>query len=366
MLPRENKGKRIAIVGGGPIGLFLAIKISLRGYQVNLYERSSWPIDKVCGQGLMPRGVKELLTVGVSFEKFKDYYPFKRIEYFDEGRYIKGELPFNGMGIYRKVLSSKLFDRAQSIERIKLHEKVLVQGIGHSGKLDKPFLELSGDLNETKEFDYIFCCDGLNSSTRKKMGLDKTNLSKKRMGARIHYEVRPWSTGVQVYWNDGIEAYVTPVNEGQVEIAFLWFEEKVEKGPRLKERLFEKFPVLMDKISEANSLNDFKGYGPFSRSSKKINEKGIFFVGDAYCFGDGITGEGLSLGLQSASLISRCFENFTAKDKLKIKVLYMGYLFWIYVALSFSRLVTFRRFIFSVLKNFPKLFNRILQMSSNS
>jgi 2-polyprenyl-6-methoxyphenol hydroxylase-like FAD-dependent oxidoreductase len=356
---------KIAIVGGGPVGLFLSIKLSMRGYHVDLFEKGSWPIDKVCGQGLMPTGVNELKEIGLDFEIHNDYYPIKSIEYFDEHKNIKGNLPSIGMGVFRNVLSSKLYAKAKSISAIKLHENTFVHNIGHVNSHSRVFLELGVDKKLRKEFDYIFCCDGMNSRTRKLMNLNKSNFIQDRMGARLHYDISPWSESVEVYWGSGVEAYVTPISNCRVEIAFLWFGDRLSKGPFLEERLLDLFPILKEKVANLSSIGDFRGYGPFSYSSKKINDQNIFFVGDSYCFLDGITGEGLSLGFKSATIISNSFENFRFVNKLKIKYLYFHYSFFVFLALFLSKMTFLRSIMFSIIKKYPVLFHKILKVSNN-
>ena len=77
--------------------------------------------------------------------------------------------------------------------------------------------------------------------------------------------------------------------------------------------------------------------------------KNVYFVGDAYKFLDGITGEGLSLGMKSATILAQRFDNFSLFDKLKIHFNYLAYSFWVGLALSLSRRKTLRKIILSLL-----------------
>ena len=49
---------RISIVGGGPAGSSLAIRLARRGLAVDLFERARFPRAKPCGEGLMPKAVQ--------------------------------------------------------------------------------------------------------------------------------------------------------------------------------------------------------------------------------------------------------------------------------------------------------------------
>jgi flavin-dependent dehydrogenase len=58
----------LAVVGGGPAGLATAIGARLAGLSVRLYDRRQPPIDKPCGEGLMPDAVARLRELGVALD----------------------------------------------------------------------------------------------------------------------------------------------------------------------------------------------------------------------------------------------------------------------------------------------------------
>ena len=55
----------VIVVGAGPAGSTAAIALARAGVDVLLLEKSTFPRDKVCGDGLTPRGVKQVLALGV-------------------------------------------------------------------------------------------------------------------------------------------------------------------------------------------------------------------------------------------------------------------------------------------------------------
>ena len=89
----------------------------------------------------------------------------------------------------------------------------------------------------------------------------------------------------------------------------------------------------------------------------------VFFIGDAYKFLDGITGEGISLGMKTASLIANNYHNFKLKHKIKIHLLYLNYSIWVYLALLLSKHSTLRRLIFKFLNKFNWPFKKILKLN---
>ncbi len=55
----------VVVVGAGPAGSAAAHHLAAAGADVALLERSAFPRDKVCGDGLTPRAVRELVAMGV-------------------------------------------------------------------------------------------------------------------------------------------------------------------------------------------------------------------------------------------------------------------------------------------------------------
>lgn len=57
------KSSDVFVIGGGPAGLAAGIAARQRGLRVVVADVSEAPIDKTCGEGLMPDG---LLALGGS------------------------------------------------------------------------------------------------------------------------------------------------------------------------------------------------------------------------------------------------------------------------------------------------------------
>ena len=67
----------VLVVGGGPVGLATALHCALSGLSVTVAEPRPGPVDKACGEGVMPAAVRRLEALGVRPEGF----PFRGIRY---------------------------------------------------------------------------------------------------------------------------------------------------------------------------------------------------------------------------------------------------------------------------------------------
>ncbi|MDQ6658236.1 MAG: geranylgeranyl reductase family protein [Actinomycetota bacterium] len=64
VVPAEDSAD-VIVVGAGPAGSTAAIQLARAGVDVLLLEKSTFPREKVCGDGLTPRGVKQLHVLGI-------------------------------------------------------------------------------------------------------------------------------------------------------------------------------------------------------------------------------------------------------------------------------------------------------------
>jgi len=55
----------VVVVGAGPAGSSAAYWLATAGLDVALVEKTSFPREKVCGDGLTPRGTRALVDMGI-------------------------------------------------------------------------------------------------------------------------------------------------------------------------------------------------------------------------------------------------------------------------------------------------------------
>ena len=62
---RMSRNTDVFVIGGGPAGLAAAIAARMRGFDVTVADGARPPIDKACGEGLMPETLAALQELGV-------------------------------------------------------------------------------------------------------------------------------------------------------------------------------------------------------------------------------------------------------------------------------------------------------------
>src|ERR671919_423462 len=64
----SNFKSQITIVGGGPAGSSVAIRLARLGHNVTLIEREKFPRPKLCGEFISPECLRHFEALGVSGE----------------------------------------------------------------------------------------------------------------------------------------------------------------------------------------------------------------------------------------------------------------------------------------------------------
>ena len=123
----------VIVVGAGPAGSTAAYYLAQAGLDVLLIEKSRFPRDKVCGDGLTPRAVKSLVAMGVDVSQEAGWLRNKGLRVIGGGLRLELDWPelssYPGYGLVRTraSLDEQLARRAQAAGA-KLLEGTTVTG----------------------------------------------------------------------------------------------------------------------------------------------------------------------------------------------------------------------------------------------
>jgi menaquinone-9 beta-reductase len=287
----------VFVVGGGPAGLATAIAARRHGLSVVVADGAVPPIDKTCGEGLMPDGVEALRTLGVTIPE-GEAYPFRGIRFVSDG--VKAEAQFprgTAFGIRRTRLHQILLHHA-AVCGVHLRWQAPVTGLHPEGAL------VAGELVRAR---WVVGADGSSSRVRDwaKLGSHQPAAREnknQRFGFRRHYRVAPWTPFVELYWGRRCQVYVTPVNGEEVGVALISSNPKLRLGTRIDDALGE-FPDLWARLKDAKVASSERGAITVTRKLRRVYRGRTVLVGDASGGVDAITGEGLCLGFREAVLL---------------------------------------------------------------
>src|SRR5438128_12138281 len=103
----------VFIAGGGPAGLAAAIAARRKGLDVIVADGAHYPIEKACGEGLMPGTVQALRELGVEIGK-EDGHEFRGIQFVDGKRRVHAEFPgAPAIGVRRRKLHERMVQAAE-------------------------------------------------------------------------------------------------------------------------------------------------------------------------------------------------------------------------------------------------------------
>ena len=284
----------VMVIGGGPAGLAAAIAARQRGLSVTLADCAVPPIDKACGEGVMPDGIAAAHALGVRLETACGR-PFRGIRFLDGNTTVEALFPSGrGIGTRRTALHQLMVERAAEAG-VTLGWGVPVTGITGDGVC-------AG--GRTVRAKWIVGADGVHSRVRQWAGLGSPQRSDQRYGFRRHYRIDPWTELVEVHWAHACQLYLTPMAPGEVCVALLSREQHL----RLDDAL-PRFPEVAHRLGAcAGPIGSDRGAVSGSLRLASVWRGRVALIGDASGCIDPITGEGMCLAFRQALALGEALQ----------------------------------------------------------
>jgi geranylgeranyl reductase family protein len=187
----------VIVVGAGPAGSAMATHLARAGLDVLLLEKSTFPREKVCGDGLTPRGVKQLIDLGIDTREQNGWLHNRGLRILGGG--ITLELPWPDLASFppygvvrpRQDFDQLLATHAQAAgarmqERTTVTDAILdqrtgrVQGVNARVGPDKQPASYRAPLT--------VACDGVSARVALSAGIDKRDDRPMGVAVRRYYE----------------------------------------------------------------------------------------------------------------------------------------------------------------------------------
>ena len=331
----------VIVVGAGPSGSTAAYYLAQAGLNVLLIEKSRFPRDKVCGDGLTPRAVKSLVAMGVDVSEEAGWLRNKGLRVIGGGLRLELEWPelgsWPGYGLVRTraSLDEQLARRAQAAGA-KLLEGTTVTGpvLDDSGRIVG--VETTAEVEEKSKsrsrFDntervhgssvtyrarVVVAADGNSSRLSVAMGLRKRDDRPMGVAVRTYYTSPRHKDDYLESWLDLWDGdrllpgygWIFGMGDGTSNVGLGMLNTSDAFGKtdyrELLKRWLKSMPEEWGYVEE-NRTEPVRGAAlPMGFNRTPHYHQGLLLAGDAAGMVNPFNGEGIAYAMESGELLAR-------------------------------------------------------------
>jgi geranylgeranyl reductase family protein len=331
----------VIVVGAGPSGSTAAYYLAQAGLDVLLLEKSRFPRDKVCGDGLTPRAVKSLVAMGIDVSEEAGWLRNKGLRVIGGG--LRLELPWPELSSYpgyglvrtRASLDEQLARRAQAAGA-KLIEGANVTGplldddgqiIGvtveaedegeSKSKSTDPDVERSVAPPQTFRARVVVAADGNSSRLSVSMGLRKRDDRPLGVAVRTYYRSPRHDDDYLESWLDLWDGdrllpgygWIFGMGDGTSNVGLGLLNTSTAFGNTdyraLLKRWLRSMPEEWGYVEE-NRTEPVRGAAlPMGFNRTPHYHRGLLLAGDAAGMVNPFNGEGIAYAMESGEILAR-------------------------------------------------------------
>jgi menaquinone-9 beta-reductase len=333
----------VIVVGAGPSGSTAAYYLAQAGLNVLLIEKSRFPREKVCGDGLTPRAVKSLVAMGVDVSEEAGWLRNKGLRVIGGGMRLELDWPelssWPGYGLVRTraSLDEQLARRAQAAGA-KLLEGTTVTGplLDADGRIagvettaeaedkskprsksDNAEREPRSPQGETYRARVVVAADGNSSRLSVAMGLRKRDDRPMGVAVRTYYTSPRHKDEYLESWLDLWDGdrllpgygWIFGMGDGTSNVGLGLLNTSKAFGNTDYRALLQRWLKSMPEewgYTEENRTEPVRGAAlPMGFNRTPHYYKGLLLAGDAAGMVNPFNGEGIAYAMESGELLAR-------------------------------------------------------------
>ncbi len=340
---------RIVIVGAGPAGASLAIRLAKKGFDVTLIERDKFPREKLCGEFISPECSKHFRELEV-FDEMLDAGGDRISEtvfYAESGKSVGVPSKWfnaeskSALSLSRAEMDFILLEKAKK-SGVKVLEETNVVGLlfekekvcgvkirEKNGESREIFADLAVDasgrasvLGKMAERQKVQSPESeVQSRKKKQIRNPKSQIPHRLVGFKTHLKNVNLEKGVcEIYFFRGGYGGLSFVENNLANHCFLIEAEIVKQFGGDADKIVENV-VLANRrafqtLKDAEPVDDWLAISVDNFGAKNLSlAKNLFAVGDAGAFIDPFTGSGMLMAFESAEILAETIAE-SSSDKI--------------------------------------------------
>ncbi len=325
----------VIVVGAGPAGATTAFYLAQSGLDVLLLEKSRFPREKVCGDGLTPRAVKALVGMGISVSEQDGWVRNKGLRVIGAGKRM--ELPWPELASYpgyglvrtRHDLDETLARRAQQAGA-RLVEGVTVTGpVRHerTGRISGVTARPDGGDERAYRARIVVAADGNSSRLSVAMGLRKRDDRPLGVAVRTYYKTPRHDDDYLESWLDLWDGdrllpgygWIFGMGDGTSNVGLGLLNTSAAFGNTDYHALLRKWLKGMPAewgFTEENRTQPIRGAAlPMGFNRTPHYHQGLLLAGDAGGMVNPFNGEGIAYAMESGEILARTITQALARAR---------------------------------------------------
>jgi geranylgeranyl reductase family protein len=322
----------VLVVGGGPAGAATAYHLARHGVDVLVVDRATFPREKVCGDGLTPRGVRSLLALGVDPLQTPGFTKVNGLRVHGPG--VRIDLPWPELSSFPRygVVSTRhdlddLLLRRAAGAGARVWEGAeakapLVDGAWLTGAQVK-----RNGTSEEVRARFVLACDGASSRFASRAGVRRDPRRPLGIAARRYFRSPKGDTTFLESWLDLWDGprlmagygWIFPVGGGVVNVGAGLLSSYVRFDAWNARRVYELF---VGNVGEEWGLDESAALGPIlsgplpmGMNRRPLSLPGLLVVGDAGGIINPFNGEGIAYAMESGELAAEMVHDALARGR---------------------------------------------------